>query len=199
MQQPDFTGAVSYALNRLQNELSPDLRYHNLWHTHSEVVPAAEQLAQLSLVDAGDMLLLRTAAYYHDIGFVEQRQDHEHIGARIAADVLPDFDYSPTQIAVIRNIIMATRLPQQPHKLLEQLLADADLAVLGRPDFLERNAMLRSELAAFGSVVSDEQWYRQQLAFLQGHRYWTAAARTCYDSSKYENSLALAALLEAAI
>lgn len=198
MQQPDFTGAVRYALNRLQHELSPDLCYHNLWHTCDEVVPTVEHLAHMSGVDPEELLLLRTAAYYHDIGFVEQRADHELVGVRIAAEVLPGFGYNPSHIAVIRGIILATRLPQTPHTPLEQMLADADLSVLGRPDFLTRNQALRNELTAFGATIDEAQWYRQQLTFLQTHEYWTTAARTCYDAGKQDNSAILAGLLQTA-
>lgn len=199
MQQPNFTAAVTYALDRLQHELSPKLCYHNLWHTRDEVVPTAERLAQLSAVDAEELLLLRTAAYYHDIGFVEQRIDHELVGIRIASEVLPRLGYNSTQIAVINGMILATRLPQSPRTPLEKMLADADLEVLGRADFLPRNQALREELAAFGTPSTEVQWYRQQLDFLQGHRYWTAAARARYDAHKQENVVALAELLHQAM
>ena len=162
-------------------------------------MPAAERLAHLSAVDAEDLLLLRTAAYYHDIGFVEQRVDHELVGMRIASEVLPSFDYSPTQIAMINGIILATCLPQAPHTRLEEMLADADLEVLGRADFLLRNQALRDELTAFNTSISAEQWYRQQLGFLKGHRYWTPVARACYDARKQENSAVLVEMLHQAI
>ena len=195
MTQPDFEQAQHYALDRLERELSPKLVYHSLRHTRDDVLPAAERLAPVEGVAGEELLLLRTAAVYHDIGFVKQRVDHEDVGARIAAEVLPRFGYNPAHIAAIGGMIMATKLPQSSRTLLEKILADADLDVLGRDDFLTRNQDLRAELAAYGTLATDEQWYTNQLKFLEGHRYFTAAARSLRDPQKQKNIAALRVLL----
>ncbi len=195
MHQPDFAAARQYALNRLQCELTPQMIYHTLAHTRDEVAPAADQLAALEGVTGEDLLLLRTAALYHDIGFVEQHDDHEAGSIRIAAAALPGFGYSPAQIEVIVAIIRVTRLPQEPHTLLEQIMADADLDILGQANYLPRNAVLRQELAAFGQAMTDAQWYGRQLQFIRQHRYFTAAARSLRDAQKQVNTAAMAALL----
>lgn len=197
MNQCDFEQASQYAFHRLQHELSPTVCYHSLAHTQDDVLPAAERLASLSGIDDTSLLLLRTAACYHDIGFVEGREEHERISVHIAQEVLPRFGYRSEQIARIGGIIMATRLPQSPRCLLEQILADADLDVLGRSDFLSYNRALRAELAAFGSPVDDATWYRNQLAFLQNHRYFTAAARKLRGATKQHNIALLRELLAA--
>jgi hypothetical protein len=41
-------------------------------------------------------------------------------------------------------------------------LADADLDVCGRDDFLMLNRCLRVELTASGSTISDREWYSNQ-------------------------------------
>jgi uncharacterized protein len=153
-------------------------------HTRDDVVPAARRLASLEGVDGEALLLLTTAAFYHDLGFIEQYTENELIGVRIATEVLPLFGYGPTQIDVIGNIIMATRLPQTPHTLPEMIMADADLDVLGRDDFWIRNAALRAELRAYGRQTSDEEWYRNQLEMLRTHRYFTDSARSLRDAGK---------------
>jgi uncharacterized protein len=197
MNQCDFERASQYAFARLQHELSPAMCYHSLAHTQDDVLPAVERLASLEGIDDASLLLLRTAACYHDIGFVEGREEHERISVRIAREMLPRFGYSPEQIARVGAIILATRLPQAPQSLLGQLLADADLDVLGRNDFLSTNRALRAELAAFGSPVDDATWYRAQLEFLQNHRYFTAAARKLRAATKQHNIALLRELLAA--
>jgi uncharacterized protein len=195
MNQPDFEAARQYALNRLERELASPVTYHSLAHTRDEVAPAADQFAALEGVTGEDLLLLRTAACYHDIGFVEQYYDHEASSARIAAAALPGFGYSPAQIEAIVGIILATRLPQKPHTPLEQIMADADLDILGQAAYLPRNAVLREELAAFGQVVTDAQWYGSQLQFIRDHHYFTAVARSLRDAQKQVNIAAMTALL----
>lgn len=195
MSQPDFERAKRYALERLERELSPVLVYHCLAHTQDDVLPAARRLALMTGISQDEMGLLETGAAYHDIGFLVNREGHEKAGADIAAQVLPDFGFTPTQITSIQGIIMATRLPQSPRTLLEEILADSDLDVLGREDFWFWNQALRAELAASDTPFSDEGWYSSQLKFLQSHRYFTAAARTLRAEGKQKNIEAMKDLL----
>jgi CheY-like chemotaxis protein/class 3 adenylate cyclase/predicted metal-dependent HD superfamily phosphohydrolase len=187
----DWAAARQYALARLEKELSPELTYHNLWHTRDDVLPAAQRLAAMLEVGEEDAYLLETAAAYHDLGYAVQRQEHERLGAEMAAEVLPGFGFSPAQVAAVQGMIMATELPQAPHTLLEQILADADLDVLGREDFCERNEALRLEMASSGTHIDVERWYATQLQVLRAHRYWTSAARSLRDAGKQQNIAAL--------
>ncbi len=187
MRQSNFEHAKAYALQRLERELPAALTYHSLAHTRDDVAPATLWLAAIAGVSGEQRMLLHTAAYYHDIGFVLQRADHEMIGARIAAETLPSFGYSPAQIEIIHGMIMATRLPQSPRNLLEQLMADADLDALGRTDFITRNQALRDELAAYGAHWDDLGWCREQLYFLEAHHYWTDAAQQVRGEQKRRN------------
>ena len=196
--QPDLARARQYVVKRLSTELAPQYIYHSLHHTLDDVAPAAERLAALSGVEGEDLLLLMTAAYFHDIGFVVNRANHEVIGADIARTVLPGMGYQPEQIDAICGMIMATRLPQSPRTTLEKILADADLDLLGRADFLERNAALRGELAAFGSAPNDYEWHLSQLQFARHHDYQTPAAVALRQAGKEANIAALERLVEAA-
>jgi uncharacterized protein len=196
MNSPDFERAKQYALERLEQELPATLTYHCLAHTRDDVVPAVERLAALEGVDGEDLLLLRTAAYYHDLGFAEQATDHEAAAVRIVSEVLPGFGYSPAQIDVISGIILATGVRHSPHTHLEEIMADADLDLFGRDDFWPLNRALRAELEALGQPMTDEAWYGDQLAFLQTHRYFTASAQTLRQGLKQRHIEELAALLE---
>jgi len=198
MSKPDIEQACAYALGRLAHELSPKLHFHSLTHTRDDVVPAALRLAAQIDICSEDTQLLRTAACYHDIGFIERRDGHEDVSARIAAAALPHFGYSPEQVAYVVGMIMATKLPQQPTNLLEQIMADADLDSLGRSDFFIRNQALRDELAAFDHVMSDALWYRTQLNFLQTHHYWTAEAASLRGPAKKQHIDELIRRLETA-
>ncbi len=196
MNTPNFEIARQYVLGRLQQELPDNLTYHRIHHTRDDVAPAAERLAKESGVREDELLLLLTAAYFHDLGFVEQYFHHETLGADIAAQVLPTLGYSQAQIEAIRGIIMATRLPQSPQTLLEQIMADADMDVLGREDFLERNQALRDELKSMGRLFSDHEWYASQHRFIKSHSYFTQAAHDLRDEKKAENVALLGQLFE---
>jgi uncharacterized protein len=139
-------------------------------------------------VEGGNLLLLRTAAWFHDAGFIVQGANHEAIGAELAAQALPALGYTLGQIAAVQGMIMATRLPQSPCNLLEQIIADADLDLLGCDEFMERNQDLRAEMAAYGQTMGDHEWLSSQLDFLCSHVYFTASATALRSDGKLRNA-----------
>lgn len=191
----DYKRAKDYALERLAQDLSPQLLYHSLYHTRDEVLPAVRYLAEQEGVVGDTFEVLMTAAFYHDIGFIVQYQDHETASAMIAAKVLPQYGFSTDQLEIIQGIIMATRLPQSPNTMLEKIMADADLDVLGKPDFLPRNRDLRRELEAQGHCIDDLQWYTGQVNFLKSHQFKTRTARVWRGPQKRRNLIELEKLL----
>jgi hypothetical protein len=195
MAQPDFERARAYAIELLETHLPSELSYHNVGHTTEGVIPAAERLARLSGASPEETELLLVAAAYHDVGFIQTNRGHEIVGARIVAQVLPRFGFDNTQIERTMGMIMATRLPQTPFNLLEQIIADADLDVLGREAFFERNEMLRHELEYNGQHLTACQWYEIQLDFLSQHKYFTPAARKLRGPQKQANVRRLQSML----
>lgn len=184
MNQPEYQGAIEYARSRMEKELSPELQYHGLEHTFDHVLPAAMRLVEHYELDQAEVLLLRVAVSFHDIGWIEQGTEHEEVSVRIAQEVLPSYGFQPQHIRRITSIIMATRPPQNPTNLLEKIMVDADLDVLGREDFWLRNEDLRAELSLNGQRMSDEEWYWSQLQFLESHCYYTDEARQLRDKGK---------------
>lgn len=185
---PQFLAAKAYVTVRLTTELSPDLVYHCDRHTLEDVLPAAERLGRLAGIDDADLLTLMTAALFHDTGFLKQYHDHETASIAIARSALPDFGYAPEQIDKVALIIAATRMPQRPRCLLQQLMCDADLDLLGRDDFWELNRLLLEETRCFGTfTLSDEAWFTSQIRFLEDHDFFTPQARALRDAGKAQN------------
>ncbi len=195
VKMPDFEKARDYVLARLEHELLPGLTYHCLGHTQNEVVPAADRLATLEKVGDDDHLLLLTGAYFHDLGFIRQRQDHELISIQLAEQALPGFGYSDAHIAVVRGIIQATRLPQSPTTHLERIMADADMDDLGNNDFWKRSNDLRQEFDYYDIKYTDEEWYTYQLRLMESHKYFTNSERVLRDTGKQQHMLEVKRLL----
>ncbi|MBN1262400.1 MAG: phosphohydrolase [Anaerolineae bacterium] len=192
---PDFARAQAYVFRRLSEELPDDLFYHAAHHTRDDVMLAAERLAALADLSRPEKLLLRTAALYHDLGFIERFERNEPVAVRIAEETLPGFGYTPAQIAAIGGMIMATQMPQSPRSLPAALLCDADLDSLGRDDFMATSHCLWVELLAHGQRSTLEEWYDTQVAFLTGHTYFTAQARMLRGPGKAANIRRVTALL----
>jgi predicted metal-dependent HD superfamily phosphohydrolase len=181
----DSQRAETYVLDQLRQHLSPTLFYHGVHHT-LDVVQQAESLAAAEgITDPDDLALLRTAALYHDAGFMTTYQNHEAAGCDLAREVLPDMNYSPSEVELICRMIMATQVPQNPDDLhLAQILCDADLDYLGRPDFWTISNTLREEWQARDMLRDEQHWYEIQVKFLSAHRYWTRTALTRREAEK---------------
>lgn len=187
MKNVDVDAACKYIVAQMAAGLAQNLYYHGLHHTVNDVVPAVERLAAEEGIDGEDLLLLRTAAYYHDVGYMYQYNLNEPIAVQVAREALPEFGYRPNQIDRIAEIIMATQLPQQPTDLLQQIMCDGDLDTLGREDFFVASHNLRLELAQYGQPTTIRQWYERQLEFLYSHRYFTASAQSLRAAAKLRN------------
>lgn len=183
----DFIGARDYIVEKLSGSLPPDLYYHGIHHTVTDVISAVRKHALAANINGDELLLLETAAYYHDCGYLKQYYFNEPIAVKITADVLPGFGYSSGQIETVGRIIMATQLPQKPTGFLDEIMCDADLDSLGRDDFFITSHCLRLELAAYGQPTNIHEWYEKQLAFLQSHTYFTEIAREARDAGKKRN------------
>jgi class 3 adenylate cyclase/predicted metal-dependent HD superfamily phosphohydrolase len=173
--QINYRKAEKYILDLLQRELPDNLYYHSINHT-IDVTEAVERLALMEGVKGEDIFLLKTAALYHDAGFVKQYDKNEPIGAQMAAEVLDKFGYTEQQIKIIQELILATAIPQQPKNKLQAIICDADLDYLGRDDFHTIADLLKKELMERGKITSDRQWDEIQVSFLTAHKYHTKSA-----------------------
>src|SRR4051812_46525486 len=116
----------NHVLKALTEKLPAHLAYHHPDHT-LYVMRMAEFIAREEKVSEADILLLKTAALYHDLGFIKGASQHEAESERIAEAELPGFGYTPEEIQIIVGLIEATSIPQHPKTKLEKILADADL------------------------------------------------------------------------
>jgi uncharacterized protein len=170
-----YAKAEQFILDKLKSGLPENLYYHGLHHV-LDVLSSAEMLGEMENINGHDMELLRLAALFHDSGYVFSAKDHEIKGCNIARESLPGFGYSAEEIETICGMIMATRYPQKPHNLLEEIICDADLDYLGRDDFFEIGSTLFREMNNNGSITDEKDWNKHQEIFLSSHHYFTKAA-----------------------
>ena len=177
------TDAIGFIMGKMQEELPKNLYYHSILHIH-DVMESAKKLASLENIGEYECNLLLTAVAYHDCGFIYQINNHELKGCEIARELLPSFEYQETEIEAICNMIMATKIPQSPKNLLEEIICDADLDYLGRTDFWEIGNKLYHELTTLGVLENEEQWNKLQQKFLSNHHYFTNSAKSLRQETK---------------
>lgn len=182
----NYYKAERHIIKVLEDQLSDDLHYHSIAHT-KDVVAAVERIALLEGVTDEGLFLLKSAATYHDAGFIEQYDANEPIGARLAEEILPKYGYTEEHIERIKELIYVTMIPHTPKNKLEEIMCDADLDYLGRDDFHEIADKLRLELREHGKINSDRQWDEIQVSFLNSHKYFTKTAIRMRVKKKEQN------------
>lgn len=169
----DYRAAKHFILAKLRKELSTKLYYHGMHHT-LDVLRVAVDLCKSEGVNGHAVKLVKTAALFHDAGFVKDKHaGHEFEGCQMARASLPEFGYAKDDIEAICGMIMATKIPQSPTNLLEEIICDADLDYLGRSDFYEIGETLFEELTAYSLITGEHAWNRLQVNFLTAHHFHT--------------------------
>ena len=182
----NYYKAERFIMAKLKKELSPKLHYHS--HEHSkDVTRQVERIAIQEGITDEDLFLLKSAASYHDAGFVEQYDKNEPVGARMAAEILPKFGYSKEHLERIKELIYVTQVPHHPKNKLEEIICDADLDYLGREDFHEISDRLRKELREHGKISSDRLWDTIQVTFFGLHHYFTQTSIDTRLEKKKQN------------
>ena len=184
---PDlFTSIKQPILTRLENELDSRLGYHNITHT-LDVLEQAEVLAeQEKVTDKHDLLLLKIAAVFHDSGFLFVYKNHEEKSCEIASESLKNV-FSEEDIKKVFGMIMATKIPQTPNTLLEQIICDADLDYLGRSDFEPISRNLYKEFLTFKIIPEDMIWDHIQIKFFESHHYFTGTSISKRNGKKLKH------------
>jgi len=178
-----FTDIQEVILDKLERELPDFLFYHNVKHT-VDVVTEVELIGWAEGCNDEEILLLKTAALFHDAGHTVSYDDHEYQGTLLAREMLPGYGYTEDQINRICSIVMSTKLPPKPTDLLEQIICDSDLDYLGRSDFIPVSNTLFEELKAQDKITNLNDWNRMQVKFISVHQYFTATARSLREVNK---------------
>jgi class 3 adenylate cyclase/predicted metal-dependent HD superfamily phosphohydrolase len=170
-------------LNQLRNELPSTLKYHSVKHT-IDVCTQVEVLGRAEGLNSKELLLVKTAALFHDTGYMINPVKHEVQSVRFAREILPEFDYTKSEIEAISQLIMVTEKDTQPKMLMEKIIKDADLDYLGRADFIPLSEKLWEEVCHFNGKMSQNEWNKKQYEFISQHVYYTHTAKALRQVNK---------------
>jgi HD superfamily phosphodiesterase len=180
----NYEAASEYMIERLRTELPKEYYYHGLSHTLDVLKATVALAAGENITDPETLILLKTAAVYHDCGFLEKYIENEPIAVRMSHEILPRFGYSKSQIDTIGRIIMTTELKATPTDLLENIMKDADFDYLGRNDYSPISMKLKKEWEVYGMKKTLMEWYELQFLFLTNHTFYTETAKKHRDPTK---------------
>ncbi|MEB8345118.1 HD domain-containing protein [Flavobacteriaceae bacterium KMM 6898] len=183
-------------LKDLEDNLPAHLTYHSLYHT-IDVANVCNSFIEHFKIDEGMAKLLRIAAVCHDYGYIVSPINHEERSIIAIEPYLKNI-LTADEINIVNGLIRATKVPQQPKTIYEEIIADADLDYLGREDYDQLSAKLYQEFIYYDFVSDQKEWLNLQIKFLEKHHYHTKYAHTHREVFKAQklNELKAALLAE---
>lgn len=162
--------------------------YHNVKHTEY-VVDAAMRIANHYQLSDDDFFIVVAAAWFHDTGYLIDRTQHEEKSVETARGFLAGENLDAALMDKIAGCILATKMPQKPEGLLQQIICDADLFHLGTDDFKKKNKLMREEhnLLNPDHQVTKAEWRDKTVKFFDGFEFHTDYARLLLTDKKNKN------------
>ncbi len=186
-QEQILSEARQFVTDHFTHKVRPHFVFHSLDHTE-DVAEAASQMADHYDLPENDRYILMLAAWFHDTGYsLGVAAGHEEESARIASEFLEARGVDETTIQKVVSAIRATKMPQSPVSLLEQILCDSDLYHLSTADFKARSQLLKQEQETLlANKISKKDWRRNNIQFLENHRYFTDYGQENLEPRKAE-------------
>jgi predicted metal-dependent HD superfamily phosphohydrolase len=176
-----------FALTYYKSHPNDNLVYHNLQHT-TAVAGHVTEIANHYQLNDRDFFAVSAAAWFHDLGYMEDLNHHEQESAKIAEAYLNSQKVDQADITLVKTCIMATQMPQQPASRLQEIICDADLYHLGTDEFSDINKLLRKEINVLHGVdLSKSQWRLKSIDFLSAHHYHTDYCQLLLNDGKARN------------
>ncbi|MDX9923570.1 MAG: DUF5706 domain-containing protein [Ignavibacteriaceae bacterium] len=176
-----------YVFDLLRKESKPEKYYHNLSHT-LDVIKYSQIIGKSENISDEDLEILNIAAAFHDIGYIFIDEGHEEKSASMAQEFLESQNYPEDKIQKVKECILATKVPQKPKNLMEEILCDADLNHIGSKNFFEKNDLYLAELKSErGKDISEMDWIESTLKFVSGHKFFTQYAKDNFQEQKEKN------------
>jgi predicted metal-dependent HD superfamily phosphohydrolase len=175
----------------LEKKLPGWALYHSLQHT-IDTVNGCMEIGRGSQVTDEEIVILSVAAWFHDTGFTKTVEGHENVSIEIGLSFLNSHDVSEEFKEKISDCILATCLNAKPTNLLEKIICDSDLISLGRQDYYDKNDLLKREIELRDKCeISNYEWTKRSVQFLDSHQYHTDYAKNTFDSGLQKNRITM--------
>ncbi len=187
-----ISAAEQYVVSFFSQKIGKDFVFHSFEHTR-EVVLHTELIAGNYELSEEDHTAVVIAAWFHDTGYYAGlKKTHEDESRKLAGEFLRQHNAPPLLIEKVLGCITATKMPQSPTNLIEQIICDADLFHLGSKTFKEKNKLLRQEINSIEeNSIGKKEWVNLNIEFLSRHRYFTEYAREMLEPVKQDHLQAL--------
>lgn len=163
------------------------LAFHNLKHTQN-VVDRTKEIAGHYHVTEKEMLVLYTAAWFHDTGYLfTEPSKHEAMSADVMRKFMLDHTNDTELINDIEQCIMATKSPRNPGNLSQQIICDADTYNLGTNEFKDTNKRVFKECKLKTGHANKLDFSKGTIKMLEKHQFYTTYCKDLLSVTKELN------------
>lgn len=174
-------------VSELFEQLPQGMYFHNLQHTCT-VFDAVTEIGQAININETGLLITQLAALFHDTGYLYHYAGHEDNSKIIAGNYLMQHQVSSKYIEQVLACIDATKIPQHPQSIEQEIMCDADMYHFSRSDYLDFADRLKKEWEIYLTKYhTTTEWAKKNLDLLQKHRYYTTYGKAVLQSRKQEN------------
>jgi predicted metal-dependent HD superfamily phosphohydrolase len=183
-----YKKAEDYVRDLFEKNTNEKLIFHNLQHTETVVQRTKEIAAHYNLTET-EMLVVYLAAWFHDTGhlFSSGFKNHEDRSVDVMKKFMNDYDNDKELIHSIESCILATKMPRNPHNLVEEIICDADTYHFGTKEFKDTNKRMREEYGLRQETISKEDWDEGTLEMLNSHQFYTEYCKDLLEDKKKDN------------
>jgi predicted metal-dependent HD superfamily phosphohydrolase len=176
--------AEKFVENLLQDHLDNGFYYHDFKHALA-VKNYTETIGNACNLDEKKLDLLRVSALFHDTGFIKSVENHVEDSIEIASRFLKTHQIEQASIDKIGEIILATKMPQNPKDLVAQVLCDADLMYIAEDNCYEHmEAMYEESLISHSEFSNRNLFDLETIRFFSNHTYFTEYGQEVLQSKK---------------
>jgi predicted metal-dependent HD superfamily phosphohydrolase len=179
--------AEKYVSKLLTEKLPKGMLFHTLEHT-VYVVEGVRIIGHESGLSETDQRLTEFCAWFHDVGYLDSKNEHEEKSIEYALAFLKENGVSGSVVAQVRECILSTDVSIHPHDKLSEVLCDADMRHLAGPSYFKQIELLRKELSSgMGFKIKKSQFDLLNSQFFKMHTYYTAYGKAVLCPEKAKN------------
>jgi len=184
---PIIEASKAYVTQYFQDHIDAEYVFHDFQHTTDVATGVVEVGVHMGITDQ-DLEVLQVAAWFHDTGYKDGPEGHEERSCQIAKAFLQEKNYPESKLKDVLGCIIATKMPQSPQNVLQEIICDADMSHLGKKIYWDRTGRVRQELLLTRQLIMSEQdWIDFEIKFMVEHNYFTPVATELYDARKFKH------------
>ena len=158
----------------------------NLNHTKTVALRANEIALNYSLTET-EFFIVASAAWFHDVGHLfGPAAAHEEKSVIAMRTYMVKHGLDSGILNSIEQCILATKLPQDPKSLPEEIVCDADCYHLGTNEFYIINEQVKKEFELRNNLPP-VNWDESTVHLLEQHTYFTPYCQALLDAGKQKN------------